>query len=193
MFLAMGDAVKRIATYADLQAVPPHLVAELVDGELHTQSRPAPKHGVAHSRLMGWSNSRFDVGDGGPGGWWILLEPEIFFGSDVCVPDIAGWRKERMPRLKSSASFTIVPDWVCEVTSPATASFDRVKKMSVYARGGVKYAWLVSPIDRVLEAFELQNGAWMRVAAHGDDERARIVPFEEVELNLAWLWIDIED
>ncbi len=189
----MGAPAKRVATYADLEAVPPQLVAEIVDGELYTQARPAPKHAFAHSHLLAWSNFRFGSGDGGPGGWWIFIEPEIHFGPDVCVPDIGGWKKDRMPRIKNEAFFTLVPDWVCEVTSPSTAAFDRIKKMAVYARSGVKHAWLVNPIDRVLEAYELNNGAWVRVGAHGENEIARIAPFESVELNLGALWIELEE
>lgn len=100
------------------------------------------------------------------------------------MPDIAGWKKDRMPRIQDEPFFTMTPDWICEVTSPSTAAFDRIKKMAVYARGGVRHAWLVNPVDRVLEAFELIGGAWVRVGAHGEHEVARIAPFEAVELNL---------
>lgn len=188
----MGEAAKRIATYNDLLAVPPHLVAEIVDGELYTQARPALPHTDTQTGLLAWARWQFHRGRGGSGGWWIENEPEIHFSNDVCVPDIAGWRKERMPRLSRAAFFTLVPDWICEVLSPSTVGFDRVKKMAVYARNGVEYAWLVEPLERILEAYRLVNGCWMRVAAHTDNECVRVPPFDEIELNLAELWAELE-
>lgn len=188
----MGEGAKRIATYDDLLAVPPHLVAEIVDGELYTQSRPAMPHARTQSELSWWLGPPFQKGKNGPGGWWIVNEPEIHLGADVCVPDIAGWRKERMPRFPKTVFVTLVPDWICEVLSPSTVAFDRVKKMAVYARNGVEYAWLVDPLERILEAYRLVNGVWMRVAAHVDNECVRVPPFEEVELDLAELWAELE-
>jgi len=125
---------RRPATYADLQALPEHVVGELISGELHISPRPAAPHTVAASRLGGGLSGPFDEGRGGPGGWIILDEPELHFGEDVLVPDLAGWRRERMPRPPRAAAFTLAPDWVCEVLSPSTAALDRGIKLPVYGR-----------------------------------------------------------
>ena len=118
----------------------------------------------------------------------ILFEPELHIGGGIVVPDIAGWREERLPVIPESAFFTVVPDWVCEVISKSTERIDRAEKMPWYAAIGVNHAWLVHPRQKTLEAYRLANRMWLYVAAHKDDERARIEPFEAIELDLATLW-----
>jgi Uma2 family endonuclease len=185
----MADPARRQATYDDLRAVPRHLVAEIIGGTLRTHPRPAPRHAHASSRLGARLNRYFDEGDGGPGGWWILDEPELHFTSgDIVVPDIAGWRVERMPELPVTAYFDVVPDWVCEVLSPSTAAEDRADKMPVYADAGVRFAWLIDPLLRTLEAFELESGRWFLRATYRDDALVRAAPFESMELTLDALW-----
>ncbi|MGK3960022.1 Uma2 family endonuclease [Sorangium sp. So ce118] len=187
---------ERRATYADLEAVPPHKVAELVRGTLHVFPRPAPKHARASSGLGAELTGPFDHGKGGPGGWWILDEPELHFPDpdapgevEALVPDLAGWRRERMPELPETAYFALAPDWVCEVLSPSTASFDRDEKMPVYAREGVRYAWLVDPIARTLEVYVLgQDRRWGLAATHRDAAHVRVEPFDAIELDLSVLW-----
>ncbi|MGK3986446.1 Uma2 family endonuclease [Sorangium sp. So ce136] len=190
------DEKQRRATYADLEAVPPHKVAELVRGTLHVFPRPAPRHAWASSRLGVKLGGPFDLGDGGPGGWTILVEPELHFPDpdapgeiDALVPDLAGWRRERMPELPETAYFALAPDWVCEVLSPSTASFDRDEKMPVYAREGVRYAWLVDPIARTLEVYVLgQERCWGPAVVHCDAAHVRVEPFDAIELDLSVLW-----
>jgi Uma2 family endonuclease len=180
---------RRPATYADLEAVPPHLVAEIINGELHTMPRPAPKHTEAASMLGGLLTGPFRLGAGGPGGWRILDEPEIHLGLDVLVPDLAGWRLERMPTLPETAYFEIAPDWVCEVLSPSTEAADRAEKMPIYARENVRFAWLIDPILKTLEVFVLgSERRWMMAAVHRGDVRVRAEPFDAIELDLALLW-----
>ncbi|WP_437895342.1 Uma2 family endonuclease [Sorangium sp. So ce124] len=189
-------AKQRRATYADLEAVPPNQVAELIRGVLHVLPRPAPRHANASSVLGIKIGGPFGLGDGGPGGWWILDEPELHFPDpdapdeiDALVPDLAGWRRERMPELPQTAYFALAPDWICEVLSPSTASFDRDEKMPIYAREGVRYTWLVDPIARTLEVFSLASGrGWGPAAVHRDAARVRAEPFEAVELDLSVLW-----
>jgi Uma2 family endonuclease len=113
-------SVRRPATYEDLLEVPVQLVAEILGGELHTTPRPTPRHAVASSRLGVNLGGPFDQGHGGPGGWWILDEPELHLGADVIVPDLAGWRRTRMPEIPAEAYFALAPDWVCETLSPRT-------------------------------------------------------------------------
>ncbi len=179
---------RKPATYADLEALPPHVVGELIAGELHVSPRPAAPHTVASSRLGGKLSTRFDWGDGGPGGWIILDEPELHFGEDVLVPDLAGWRRERMPRPPRTAAFTLAPDWLCEVSSPSTAALDRGAKLPVYAREGVRHVWLVDPEARTLEVLRLEGARYMLLVTHTGLARVCVEPFEAIELELAFLW-----
>jgi Uma2 family endonuclease len=176
------------ATYADLCALPPHRVGEIVHGMLYSHPRPAPKHVLSSSMLGADLGSRFHKGNGGPGGWWILDEPELHLGDDVLVPDLAGWRRERMPALPETAWFELAPDWVCEVLSPGTARLDRIQKMPIYAADGVAHLWLIDPQLRTLEAYENQQGRWTLIASHADDEQARVAPFDAMALDLGGLW-----
>jgi len=180
----------RPATYEDLVKVPDICVAEIVDGELHVSPRPAPRHARAGSSLGVLVGGPYDSGRGGPGGWWILDEPELHLGRDVLVPDLAGWRRARMPRLPDTAYFPLAPDWVCEILSPSTASLDRVKKLTIYAREQVAHAWLIDPVARTLEVLRVEAGRWTILATHTGSEVVRADPFAEIELELESLWAD---
>lgn len=186
----MGDPAIKGATYEDLLKVPGHLVAEIIHGQLRTHPRPAPRHAQALTSLGDELVSPFYKGRGGPGGWWILSEPELHLGPHVLVPDIAGWRRERMPKLPETAWFELAPDWICEVLSPGTARIDRVEKMPIYAEYGVRHAWLVDPDIRTLEAFENQDGRWLLLKAFENDNAVSIAPFDAITFNLATLWAD---
>ena len=168
--------------------MPDHLVAEIVDGDLYTSPRPAPRHADARSGLVGALRGPFDRGRGGPGGWRLLGEPEFHPGRDVLVPDIAGWRRERLPDLPEQAYFSVAPDWVCEVVSPSTAALDRVKKLAVYAREKVSHAWLADPIAQTIEVLRLENGRWTIVSTCAGADVVRAEPFEAIELDLTLLW-----
>ena len=176
------------ATYQDVLDAPAHLVAEIVDGTLHTHPRPAPAHTIASSVLGGELNPPFHRGRGGPGGWWILNEPELHLGEDILVPDLAGWRRERMREPPDTAYFSVAPDWVCEVLSASTRRVDLQEKRPVYAREGVAHLWFVDPIDRTLEAFELRDGAWVLIGCAKDDEAVSIRPFDAITFSLGDLW-----
>jgi Uma2 family endonuclease len=180
----------RPATYQDLVALPDHVVAEIIDGDLYASPRPAPTHAWVHSWLGGLLLPPYGRGHGGPGGWIILYEPELHLGADVLVPDLAGWRRERMPRLPDTAYFALAPDWICEVLSPSTASIDRAKKLRIYGREGVAHAWLLDPIAQTLEAFELEAGRWMVLETFAGSSPVRVRPFEAVALDLGLLWSD---
>ena len=180
----------RPAAYEDLVALPDTLVAEIVDGELHASPRPAPRHARAGSSIGGLIEAPFDHGRGGPGGWWILYEPEIHLGRDVVVPDWAGWRRSRLSRLPETAYFPLAPDWTCEVLSPSTAQFDRARKLAIYAREQVAHAWLIDPLARMLEVLRLEHGRWVILATHAGSEVVRAEPFAAIELELDVLWAD---
>jgi Uma2 family endonuclease len=180
----------RPATYEDLVALPDTLVAEIVDGELHASPRPAPKHARAYSALGVLIGGPYDHGIGGPGGWWILDEPELHLGRDVLVSDLAGWRRSRLPQLPETAYFPLAPDWICEVLSPSTAQLDRAKKLAIYGRERVAHAWLIDPLARTLEVLRLEHGRWVILGAHAGSEVVRAEPFAELDLELAALWAD---
>jgi Uma2 family endonuclease len=173
----------RPARYSDLEALP-----ENVDGELHTSPRPASRHAFTASRLSYFLGALQPRRGGPPKGWWILAEPELQLGDDVMVPDLAGWRVERMPEFLDVASFTIEPDWVCEILSPSTRRIDRILKMPKYARARVGHCWLVDVAAQTLEVFALVNGAWQLALQAVADDKVRAPPFEELELDLAELW-----
>jgi Uma2 family endonuclease len=180
----------RPATYDDLEKLPDNLVAEIVNGELHASPRPAPRHASAGSVVGGRLVQPFHEGRGGPGGWWILYEPELHLARDVVVPDWAGWRRSRMPHLPETAYFPLAPDWACEILSPSTSSLDRVQKLAVYARERVAHTWLIDPLGRTLEVLRLEAGRWTILATHAGTEVVRAEPFAEIELELASLWAD---
>jgi Uma2 family endonuclease len=183
----------RPATYEDLVKLPDNLVAEILDGELHASPRPAPPHAVAGSSVGGLLVSHYHFGHGGPGGWWILDEPELHLGPDVLVPDLAGWRRSRMPHRPETAYFPLAPDWVCEVLSPSTLQIDRARKLAIYAREGVAHAWLVDPIAQTLEVLRLERGRWVILGTHVGDEVVRAEPFVEIDLELRLLWAEPAD
>jgi Uma2 family endonuclease len=181
--------------YQQLVDLPEGLVGEIIDGQLYTQPRPAGPHAIASSTLIMDVGAAFHRGRGGPGGWWILDEPELHFVRDteVAVPDIAGWRRERLPRIPRDQRFEIAPDWICEVLSPNTAKHDRIVKMPLYARYGVAFLWLVDPLARTLEAYALQNGHWSVIGQFKDQDEAIVEPFAALTLALADLWVEVED
>ena len=180
-------SMKTRATYEDLLAVPDHKVAEILDGELFVSPRPASPHARASSVLGVTIGGAFDQGRRDSGGWWVLDEPELHFDDDVLVPDLAAWRRERMPSVPNAAYFTLAPDWVCEVISPSTEQIDRRASERIYARAGVRHLWLVNPLSRTLEVYRQAPEGWLLVGTHGGDERVRAEPFDAVELDLATL------
>lgn len=185
----MADPAGKLATYEDLLAVPDRKVAEVIAGVLRVMPRPAPRHASASSTLGFDLGGPFQRGRGGPGGWWILDEPEIHFDAyDILVPDLAGWRLSRMPDLPETAYFTLTPDWVCEVLSPSTEAEDRADKLPIYARAGVAHAWLVDPILKTLEVLRREGERWMLMGTYKGDASVRAEPFDAVPLELGALW-----
>ena len=184
----MVEPVQKLATYDDLVHLPDNLVGEIVTGVLHAHPRPAPKHALASSSLGADISVPYQLGKGGPGGWWILDEPELHLDQDVLVPDLAGWKKSKMPELPDTAWFEVVPDWVCEVLSPSTQRFDRAEKMPMYAQYGVQYCWLVDPIIQILEAYQLKKGKWVLLVTLDKDKIVSVAPFDATEFSLGDLW-----
>lgn len=168
------------------------MIAEVIDGELRLQPRPAKPHAAATSALGEELGPPFKRGRGGPGGWILLDEPEIHLGADILVPDMAGWRRTRMPRLVADEPFfTLAPDWVAEVLSPSTTKYDRTDKLRIYHRESVGWVWLIDPLQHTLEVLHRNESDWTLRGSWRDDERARAEPFEAIELELAVLWADV--
>jgi len=163
-------------------------LGRFLGGELYAHARPAGPHLRTASRLGAILLTRFDQGVGGPGGWLFLDEPEIHFGSDIVVPNIAAWRPERLPSVPSAPFLTLAPDWACEVLSPGTTRVDRMLKLPIYAREGVGHVWLVDPIERSIEVYGLSAGRWVLGEGAGGDEPASLEPFDAAPLELAYLW-----
>ena len=179
--------LKKGATYDDLVRVPEHFVAEMFDGELYASPRPAFPHARATGVLHAKIGDAFDFGRS-PGGWFIFIEPELHFGNDVLVPEIAGWRRERLRSVPEDAFATLAPDWICEVLSPSTEHIDRGKKLRIYAREEVSHAWLVDPLRHTLEVLVLEAGRFTQLAEHHGKGTVRAPPFDALELELRSLW-----
>jgi Uma2 family endonuclease len=179
--------LKKGATYDDLRDVPDHFVAEMFDGDLYASPRPALPHANAAGSLFAEIHRSFHRKS--PGGWVILFEPELHFGSDVLVPDLSGWRRARLPNVPAEAYLTLAPDWICEVLSASTEALDRGEKLRIYAREGAAHAWLVDPLAHTLEVMSLEAGRWTQLGRYEDEARVRAAPFDAIELELKALWI----
>ena len=189
----MQETLTRRATYADLEEVPPHLVAEILVGRLVTHPRPTGRHSSVHFRLGNVLGAIFEIGLGGPGGWRFLTEPELHMGGDVAVPELAGWRNEHIPGPPAPdplerVKIRLAPDWVCEILSPSTEKYDRNEKREIYASAGVKHLWLVDPRIELLEVFALSTGRWTLVHTFANDDAVRVVPFEAGAFRLGRIW-----
>lgn len=185
----MAEPARKGATYQELRDLPAHLVGEIVFGVLHASPRPAPKHARASSILGSELGSPFDRGRGGPGGWVILDEPELHLGEHVLVPDLAGWRRERVPELPTDkAYFDVAPDWACEILSPSTTALDRGDKRKVYETQGIKHLWFVDPEARTLEVLALDGPTYRLIEVFAENALIRAVPFDAIELELGALW-----
>ncbi len=176
------------ATYQDVLDAPPHKVAEVVYGTLYTHPRPAMPHAWASSGLGSKLGEPFNFRRDGPGGWWIVDEPELHLGDDIVVPDLAGWRRERMPEFPDAAYCALAPDWACEVLSPSTLALDRGAKQTICAREKVRHLWFVDPDARSLEAFELLSGSWVPLSKLTGDALVSLPPFDAVQFSLSDLW-----
>ncbi|HEY5611649.1 MAG TPA: Uma2 family endonuclease [Thermoanaerobaculia bacterium] len=184
----MSESTKKGATYEDVIAAPSDKVAELLEGDLYLSPRPSPRHANAASALAADLHDAFQRGRSGPGGWWILFEPEVHLNDDVLVPDIAGWRREGLPELPRIRWFESAPDWLCEVLSPSTARIDREKKLPIYATAGVEFVWLVDPSLKTLEVLRREGNRFILVNAHFGEASISAPPFEEVTIELGPLW-----
>lgn len=169
---------------------PDNVVAEILDGQLSLMPRPRPRHAHAATLLAGALRGFYDPGGSDPGGWVVLIEPELHLGPrpDVIDPDLAGWRRERLPEEPEEAAIRVVPDWVCETLSDRTEAMDRGPKRRIYRREGVGHLWLCDPRIHTLEVYRLEGGRWTELDTYEGDAKVRAEPFDAVELDLGRLW-----
>jgi Uma2 family endonuclease len=179
----MSNLAIKPATYEDLWDLPDNMIGQIINGELIAQPRPVPKHIFAASCLNGELFSVFSKNN-----WFILNMPELHLHGDIFVPDLAGWKKSRMPQLPETAYFELAPDWICEILSPSTARLDRTVKMRCYASAEIDYLWLIDPDTQTLEAYQRQNQQWLLLATFSENEQVSIAPFDAIGFDLSILW-----
>ncbi len=184
----MSEPAKKRATYEDLYGIPENMTGEILDGELIVHPRPSRTHIHASSVLGGKINPPYQFGSGGPGGWIILVEPEIQLDEHIMVPDLAGWKKERFIWEEDQNPISVTPDWICEILSPSTCRPDKMKKMPIYADHGVGYLWPLDPIAKILDTYRLKLNGWIPLARFRGDDKVRSEPFQEIEFDLGDLW-----
>jgi Uma2 family endonuclease len=185
----MSEPAENIARYEDLDSIPENMIGEIIDGELMVTPRPSARHANTAFGLSSELGPPYRFGRGnGPGGWIILFEPELRLGEHTLVPDLAGWRKERLPTPPEENWITVSPDWVCEILSPSTLRLDKIRKMPIYAGHSVSYLWLLDPQAKNLDVFRLESGRWFLLVSYVEDDKARAEPFQEVEIDLKNLW-----
>lgn len=175
---------------AAYRSAPSDVVAEVINGVFYAMTKPRPAHQSTGGELYAELSPPFRRGRGGPGGWIILPEPELHLGEmpDIAAPDVAGWRRERLPDRPEGAAITVVPDWVCEIHSDSTRRHDLTVKMPMYLRHSVGHVWLVEPELRTLQVFRHTLAGWLTVLHAVGDDVVRAPPFDAVELDLAALW-----
>jgi Uma2 family endonuclease len=183
-----APAKMRIASYEDILRLPENVVGEIVNGELVVSPRPSPAHARASSSLGMGIGGPFDHGRGGPGGWVILDEPELHLEPHVLVPDLAGWRRERMPSLPTTSWFELPPDWICEMLSPSTAIIDRTQKQEIYRQQGIPWLWFVDTTTHTIEVLQNAEGGWFVAGTFGGKVEARMPPFDAVPIEIGSLW-----
>ena len=177
------------ATYQDVLNAPPHMVAEILQGKLYMNPRPAMPHSRVTSALHLALAKHYQKEDGGPGNWTFYFEPELHLDSEILVPDLAAWRYETMPSDPLGPYATIAPDWICETLSPSTRHIDVFHKRDIYASKGVKHLWFLDPDNRTLEGFQLlENSRWQLLSALDGNVEVSIPPFESARFSLDVLW-----
>lgn len=182
------NAVIRQASYADILELPEHVTGEILSGQLYAQPRPSSRHAHVETGLARGLFRPFDPpGGDGPGGWAILVEPELHLGAQVMVPDLAGWKRERLPEIPDGP-IDVVPDWVCEILSPSTAVKDRKIKLPLYIQLGVGHVWIVDPHAKTIEILRNSGAHWILLATFSDQDQMCAEPFDAIELELRHLW-----
>ncbi|MBI4957510.1 MAG: Uma2 family endonuclease [Myxococcales bacterium] len=195
----MAVAAKRSGrhTLEDLLAIPEQeRFHEVLDGELVRKAMPSAKHGstqLATSQLLRPYNRR-PGGKGGPGGWWFAAETEVALAPDqIFRPDVAGWRRERLPELPAEGPVAVRPDWVCEILSPSHVRNDTVRKLRAYHHHQIPHYWIIDPVEETLTVHRFTEGGYLLVLAAERGERVRAEPFDAIDLQVGVLFGDDEE
>ena len=179
----------RPATRSDLDALPPTWRGEIIDGELYAFPRPSAPHAHIVTSIGSDLIAPFQRGRGGPGGWWILIEPGIQLPrAPEIAPDLAGWRRERLGQLPRSGPIDTAADWACEILSPSTRSYDMLVKRSFYAEVGVRHLWYIDPDARTLTVSRLETARWLELGVFGGEQVVRAEPFDAIPISLESWW-----
>jgi Uma2 family endonuclease len=182
----VSDPAKRLATYADLLALPGDAHAEVIGGEVIVQPSPTPAHQSTIGEIYAELRNPFQRGRGGPGGWWLIQDVDVEFGAhDVVRPDISGWRRDRVPAFPAERPVRQRPDWLCEGLSPRTALHDQGDKRAIYQRALVPWYWLVDPLNRTVSVLRLVPEGYVVDRVAGDQGMVALPPFEAVAIDLA--------
>jgi Uma2 family endonuclease len=188
----VSESAKRLATYEDLLALPEHVRAEIVGGEIVVSPSPTPVHQSVVGEIYAELRGPFQRGRGGPGGWWLILDVDVRFGvHDIYRPDVSGWRRENVPHFPTERPVVNRPDWICEGLSPRTAVIDQRDKRAVYASSGVPFYWVVEPTNRTLTVLRLSTEGYVVETVVGDRGSARLRPFDDFEIELEAIFPEI--
>lgn len=184
------DPARKRPTLADLEALPPGIKGEIIEGVLYTMTRPRAAHQDVCASVAEALRAPFHHERGGPGGWWILPEPGIELPNTPEIsPDVAGWKRTTMPSLPKDEAIKIVPDWVCEILSPSTRRHDLLIKRPYYAKIGVQHHWVIDLEAKTLSASRNDKGQWVEIGAFGDEREVKIAPFDAVPIDVAAWWV----
>lgn len=187
----MPPPLGRRATLEDLLAIPEeHRHHEIIDGELVEKASPSFEHGRTQGMLWGFVGS-FDRKPSAsrPGGWWLAIEVEVSLAPDeVYRPDVAGWRRDRVPECPRGSPIVVRPDWIAEVLSPSNARNDRFFKLNRYHHHRVPHYWIVDPVEEVLTIYRWTDDGYLVVLVAGVDDRVRAEPFDAIELDVGALF-----
>ncbi len=179
------------AKYQDIIDLPANLRGEILFGQLHTSPRPSPTHQKAMLKMAFRLEGKWGEDSSGSesGTWVFLTEPELHLDRHIIVPDIAAWKAYRVgSSFYEKAAIKLVPDWVCEIQSPSTASLDRVAKSRVYHQLKISYYWLLDPVAMTLEVMKYSKPGWTQTGSYCDNDKVKAEPFADLELSLNWFW-----
>ncbi len=184
----MAETAHKSATYVDIEALPEHVVGEILFGHLVTHPRPVRRHGGAGSALGALCTTTYEFGADGPGGWVFVDEPELHLGPHIVVRDIAGWRREHVTEPADKPFFEVAPDWACEILSPSTEKYDKGDKRRINAHYAVQHMWHLDPRSKVLEVFALRDRNWLLTDTFIDEEVVNAPPVDQLTFSLGLLW-----